>query len=350
MSSTRGDARSFWGACLCTLALVLAACGGTSSPGTSSSGAAPVTVKLACDRELSEVFIWDLGMFSSKYGITPQCTEIQSYNESLQAVSKGSVDAGVLGIPQMATMAAQNLTSLKVIAGYTDAGQNIIVRTGLNVNGWTDLDGKKICAPLSTGVGIMVQIAMLENNVNLSSIHLTDIGFVAQTAIQALQNGTCDALAYWSPVVDQAVADGFGKYDLAHLNLNTATTVGDANGVLVAGPSLLGNSTLTVNFLKAYVASMNYFTQHPAQWASDGAQVTGTSLTLLKSALPYQVATYHVDLAAAQKAAEFGPKFGFATTDVSAQIPNFVDLSYLATATGQSESTLMQPTPWSFSP
>ena len=65
-------------------------------------------------------------------------------------------------------------------------------------------------------------------------------------------------------------------------------------------------------------------------------------------ALPYQIATYHVDVAAAEKAAEFGPEFGFATSDVSAQIPNVVDLSYLAAATGESESTLMQPVPFTY--
>ncbi len=330
-------------------AAVLAACGSSSSSssstGTSSvapshaaSGGRTTTVKIACDRELSEVFLWDLGRFAKQFGINPQCVEIQSFDESLQAVSNGSTNAGVLGIPEISTVASKNLP-LKVIAGYTNGGQNIVVKNGINVSTWSDFEGKTICVPQGTGVAIMVDIALLQQHIPISKVTVRPIGFVTTTALQALAGGGCDALAYWSPVVDQAVSQNIGHYSKA-IDLNRATSLGGANGVLVANSSLYGNQTLLTNFLKAYVAAMNYYTEHTSQWASVGAQLTGTNVSLLTSALPHQQATYQVDVKAAEAAAAYAPQFGYGNAGSASKIPSLIDLSGLASATGQSTSSL----------
>jgi ABC-type nitrate/sulfonate/bicarbonate transport system substrate-binding protein len=297
-------------------------------------------VKIACDRELSEVFLWDLARFAKPYGIKPQCVQIQSFDESLQAVSNGSVSAGVLGIPQMSTVASKNLP-LKVIAGYTNGGQNIVIKNGVNVSSWSDFEGKSICVPQGTGSAIMVDIALLQQHVPISKVTIKPIGFVTTTALQALSGGQCDALAYWSPVTDQAVSQNIGHYSKA-IDLNRATTIGAANGVLLANSKLYGNKTLLSHFLKAYLASMSYYGAHPSQWASVGAQLTGTGVSLLTAALPHQQATYHVDVKAAQAAAAYAPKFGYGNTGIASKIPGLVDLSGLASITGQSTSTLEQ--------
>lgn len=328
---------------LAATALVAAACG---SSGSNSGGTtATTTVKIACDRELSEVFLWDLGTFAKKYGIDPQCVQIQSFDESLQAVSNGSVDIGVLGIPQMSTVASKGLP-LKIVAGYTNAGQNVVIRKGETINSWTDFQGKTICVPQGTGTAIMVNIALQQEGVDLSKVKVQGIGFVTSAALQAVQNGQCDALGYWSPVVDQAEQQGVAQYNTPAIDLNTATTIGAANGVMVANSHLYGNKTLIDNFMKAYVESMNYYKAHPDKWASIGAQVTGADQSLLAAALKHQEAVFNVDVKAAQAAAAYGPKFGYATSDVSAQIPGIVDVSALAQATGKSESDLTQPVPW----
>ncbi len=339
-------ARQALGALMGIVAIALiAGCGSSNkSPSASSNSASTsktlTTVKLACDRELSEVFIWNLSQFAKKYGINPKCVEIQSYDESLQAVSNGSVDAGVLGVPQISTVASKGLP-VKVIAGYTDGGQNLIVKTGLNITTWSGLEGKTVCVPQGTGVAIMVDIALLQQHVPVSKVDIRPIGFVTTTALQALSGGTCDALAYWSPVVDQAVSQKSGNY-VSTLDLNRATNLGAANGVLVANSTLYNNKTLLVNFLKAYVASMNYYKAHLSAWASIGAQLTGTGQSLLATALPHQQATYHVDLKAAEAAAVYAPKLGYGNAKIASKIPGVIDLSGLAAATGQSVASLEQ--------
>lgn len=337
--------RPIGGGLLGVAAVLLFACGGGGTTGSNSSNPPQTTVKIACDRELSEVFLWDLGSFSQKYGISPQCVQIQSFNESLQAVSNGSVDVGVLGIPQMSTVASKGLP-LKVVAGYTNAGQNIVIKNGETITTWSDFQGKTICVPQGTGTAIMVSIALEQQHVDISKVKIQGIGFVTSAALQAVQSGQCDGLGYWSPVTDQAVQQNIAHYATPGIDINTATTIQAANGVMVANSSLYGNKSLIDNFMKAYVESMNYYTAHPDKWASVGAQVTGADQALLAAALKHQEAVYNVDVAAAQAAAAYGPQFGFATTDASAQIPGIVDVSALAVATGKSASELTQPVPW----
>jgi ABC-type nitrate/sulfonate/bicarbonate transport system substrate-binding protein len=147
-------------------------------------------------------------------------------------------------------------------------------------------------------------------------------------------------------VVDQAVQQNLAHYVTPSVDLNTATSLGAANGVMVANSSLYGNKTLMQNFMKAYVESMKYYIANPDKWATVGAQLTGANQTLLAAALKHQQATFNVDVKAAEEAAKYGPKFGYATTDVSGQIPSIVDVSALSQVTGKSQSDLTQPVPW----
>src|SRR5574337_191822 len=55
--------------------------------------------------------------------------------------------------------------------------------------------------------------ARLSQSVRMAKkVKVQGIGFVTTAAIQGLQNGTCDALAYWSPVMEQAVDSGAAHF------------------------------------------------------------------------------------------------------------------------------------------
>jgi len=299
------------------------------------------TVKIGVYREISEAFLWNIGQFSRKYGIEPQFLEAGSYPEQLQAVAHGDDDIGIIGIPQIATLADKNLSSLKVVAGFSLGGQNIVVRKDINATSWKDLEGKTVGSPLSTGTGIMLQIALLESGADMSKVKLVQSGFTGTAELQALQSHQWDGLGFWSPVVDQAVVGGYAKY-VPGMDMN-ATSIGPANGVMVAGPSLLGNRTLLVNFLKAFTESMNYTRSNPNRWVDIAIQLTSTNNAVVRESLKHQDLSYDIDVQAAQKIAKYGPKFGFATTDVSSTVANFIDASYLAAATGKSVSDVTQP-------
>ncbi len=320
------------------LALMTTACG-LSQSGKDSTVRQPTTLKIGCYREISEAFLWDLSRFSQKYGITPECVEFAAYAESMQAVARGDVDLGYSGIPQIATAADGNL-SVKAVAGYGLGGQNIVLRKGVTASAWSDLQGKRICAPLPSGAGIMLRIALLENDVDLSKVQLIDSGFVGQANLQALQAGNCDGLVMWSPIVDTAVVDGYAHYATPLLDLSTATSIGAANGILFAGARLLKDRALLVDFLKAYTESLEFMRSHPDEWRSVAIQLTGVRSDVVAEALKHQGLNYNLDLAAARAAAKYGPQFGYAKSDVSSSVASFVDASFLSAATGKTAGEL----------
>lgn len=323
--------------------VALALTGIASGATAKTHSARSTVVKITCNREFSEVFLWDLGRFSAKYGITPKCIQVNTYDESLQALTNGSVSIGILGIEEVPTIAAKNLP-LKVVVGYTNAGQDIVIRNGENINKWSDFAGKTICVPQGTGVATMVQIALVSKGLE-KKVKVQGIGFVTTAAIQGLQNGTCDALAYWSPVMEQAVDSGAAHFSPG-IELNRATPIGAADGVMAANSQFYGNKTLAVNFLKAYVASLKYYSSHQSQWVAKAVELTGAKKNLAAQSLKHQVATYKVDLKACIAAAKFGPKVGYEPTDVSSKIRGIIDVSLLSAATGQSQTSLLGSVPF----
>ena len=320
---------------MATLVMVGTACGSSGSPQSGGTQSAKLTaVQVGCNRELSEVFLWGINPYLKRYGLIANCTEFPTYTASLQALAKGSIDVGIVGIPQLDTMAANGLSNVKVIAGYTLGGQNIVLGNQYkSVTSWQQLAGKTIGVPSGTGVAIMVDIALSQEHL-LTKVHTVSAGFNPSSVILALQKKQWTGFAYWSPVTDQAVQSGDGFYP-RNIDVN-CTTVGPANGLIAANTSFLQKKTEVVNFLKGYVASMAAMAADPQKWAMQGSELTSTPLNVTKSAINHQQPSYDIDVQAAKNAAPYGPVFGFAKTNAAGQIDNSVDASFLAQATGKS--------------
>jgi len=297
-------------------------------------------VSVGCSPTANEAFLYNLAKFSSKYGIAPTCETVATYPLSLEGVAQGSLDVAITGVPQVATIASSHLNNIKVVGGYEVAAQGLIFKNGFNPTSWSQLSGKNICGPGATGVGEMLRIAIAQKDVK--NVTLTETGYSPASNLQALKDGQCDALAMWSPVLDTAVADGYGHYS-KQVDLNTATTIGPGNAVLIAGKYMLNNRPLLVDFLKAYVQSMDYTRAHPTVWASLGAQLSGSSLRVVKESLAHGDISYDIDVKGAEAAARYGVEFGYATSDTSAIIRKYIDASYLAAATGLPVSAITKP-------
>jgi ABC-type nitrate/sulfonate/bicarbonate transport system substrate-binding protein len=321
---------------LAGLFMVVTGCGGGSTSSNSSSSSS-IVIKVGTGRDLVETFMADLARFTSKYGVNvtviPSDT---SYTEFVQGVSRGDYDIATIGYPQLASAIDTGLTSdVKVVAGFSAGGQNIVVRKGVTVSSWCDLQGKKVGSPLSTGTGIVLQIILKQNHCDLSKIQLIQGGFTGTPELQALQTAQWDAITYWEPIPAVAVVGGY-----AYRPQGVSMTDIPGNGLMLAGPKLLKNRSLMVNFMKGYVDAMEYYRQNPAVFIKNGSQFTGLSDTVTKQALSDIGVDYRVDLTEAKTIASYGTQFGFTKSDVSGRVADGVDLSFLAAATGKSQSEL----------
>jgi sulfonate transport system substrate-binding protein len=214
------------------------------------------------------------------------------------------------------------------------SGQNLIVRKGVDIKSWKDLEGKKIGRAPGTYASILFAVAAEINNVDLSKLNLVNTTAAGPAELQALKNGDLDGFVLWSPVIDRAVVDGYGYYP-ACCDIGATKEFGAGNQLLGANSEFLKDRKTVVNYLKAYVEAMDYYKKNQDKTLALVAQYTGANQALLGEAIKHSDWDYHVDVQQAVNIAKQGPKFGFTKADMSARVPSFIDLSYLAEATGK---------------
>lgn len=296
-------------------------------------------VRITTSRGVNFVALWGIEPFAEKYGLRTQISDTNTNAEMQRYIQSGDVQVGSVGYAQPAIMAEQNVHTVKIIAGIYRGGQNLIIRKGVEVKSWKDLEGKKIGRPPGTYAAILFTIAAEANHVDLSKVNLVNTTAAGTAELRALRNGDLDGLVMFSPTPDRAVVDGYAYYP-ACCDIGSTREFGDRNQILAANTAFLKDATTAVNFLKAFVEAQDYFQKHPDKAIDLIAQYTGVTKDVVREARQHATLENRVDIDTAVNLAKLGPKFGFTKTDQSDKVPAYFDLSYLSKATGKPVSAL----------
>jgi ABC-type nitrate/sulfonate/bicarbonate transport system substrate-binding protein len=316
-------------------------------PGQSAAAAKPAAqappepklVRISMARSIGASIIWGMEQFASKYGIKTEYVATGTNADMQRNVQSGQVELATLGHHSPGILADQDVNNVKVVAGLYSDGQNLIMRKGVDLPSWRDLDGKKIGRPPGTYVGILFTLAARVNNVDLARVNILDTTASGTTELQALKNGELDGFLLWGPVIDTAVVEGYGYYPPG-VDIGSTKEYGAGNQVLAANSDFLRDRQTAVNFLRAYVEAADYYTKNPDKWMDVAIQVTGADRAALAEAIKHLTIDYRMDTSTAVNVAKHGVEFGFTKADQSARVLEYVDFSYLAEATGQSVDRL----------
>lgn len=304
--------------------------------GAVAAGAAetqPDLVRITMARSLGMPALWGIGPFAAKYGIRTEVMDTTT-NAEMQHYLQSGVDVGSLGYQSPAVMAAQKVANVKIIGGIAVSGQNLIMRKGVALHSWKDLEGKRIGEPPGTYVSILFSLAAEVNHVDLTKVKIVNTTAAGTAELQALRSGDLDGLLLWSPIIDRAVVDGYAYYPPC-CDIGTTKEFGAGNQILAANTDFLKDRAKVVRFLKAFVEAEQYYSTHHDKAAALIEQYTGVSPAVITEALKHEVWDPRADIATAVNVAKEGPRFGFTTADMSGDVPGFFDLSYLAEATGR---------------
>lgn len=302
--------------------------------GGSASAQDSKLIRATLSRSLSAPFVWGFNSIGAKYGLRTEVVDGITNAEQQRNIQSGVVDIGSVGYQTAAIMAEQNVSNVKIIAGMYVSGQNLIMRKGVELNSWKDIEGKKIGRPPGSYAAILFTLAAEVNNVDLSKVNLVNTTAAGPAELQALKNGDLDGIVLWSPVIDRAVIDGYGYYPPC-CDIGATKEFGAGNQLLAANTEFLKDRKLAVTFLKAYVEAMDFYATNPEKTLELVAQYTGGTPAILSEALKHSRWTYRVDIQNAINVGKQGPKFGFTKGDMSAKVPALINLSYLAEATGK---------------
>jgi sulfonate transport system substrate-binding protein len=292
------------------------------------------TIRIATARAVNFVALWGITPFAEKYGLQTDIVVAMTNADQQRAIQLGGADVASLGYQSPAVMAEQGVSNIKVISGIYLGGQNLIMRKGVELRTWHDLEGKKIGRAPGTFAQILFILAAQANGVDVSKINLVNVTAAGTAELQALKNGDLDGLVLFSPTVDRAVVEGYGYYPPC-CDISSTTTFGGRNQILAANTDFLKDRQTVVNFLKAFTEAEIFYAQHKDKAAQIITQFAGVSRDVVDEALKHATLDYRVDVPTAVAVAKEGPNFGFTKQDMSDKVASFFDLSYLADATGK---------------
>jgi ABC-type nitrate/sulfonate/bicarbonate transport system substrate-binding protein len=319
------------------VALMTAVC----APGWSSDANAQSDkklVRITMARSVSAIPLWGIGPFAEKQGLRTEYLPAGTNAEMQRNVQSG-VEIGTLGYQSPAVMAEQNVGNIKIVAGVQSGGQNLIMRKGVELRSWKDLEGKRIGRPPGSYVAILFTLAARENGVDVSRLNLINTTAAGPAELQALKAGDLDGLVLWSPIIDRAVVEGYGYYP-ACCDIGQTASFGGGNQILSANADFLKDRGTAVKFLKAFSESLDFYVKNPNKAVSLISEYTGVTKDVIAEAWKHGVWDSRADVKTMINVAKEGPTFGFTKADMSGKVSDYVDMSYLSEATGKAADQL----------
>lgn len=298
-------------------------------------GADPV-VRIAASRGVVSAPIWNVTNHAAKLGFSVQMSVLFTYADQQRAAQSGQAEGATTGINNPAIMADQGIGNLRYIAGQQFGGQNLILRKGVVADTWKALEGKTIGVVPGTYARVLFLVAAQEGGADLEKIKVVNVS-VGATALEALRKGDIDGFVLFAPMTDQVVVEGIGFYP-PKLDIG-ACSLGPANGGILAGTEFLANKPLALNFMKAYLASIQEM-QDEAAFTKVAMQLAGINAAVAKEAFGNMVFSEAIDMKAITEAARLGPRFGFTRADVSDKVAALVDFGPLMAASGKTPAQL----------
>jgi sulfonate transport system substrate-binding protein len=293
----------------------------------------PTLVRVTLARSVSAVPLWGIGPFAEKAGFRVEFIPAAT-NADMQRNLQSGVELGTLGYQSLAIMAEQNINNVKIVAGEQLGGQNLITRKGVALKSWKDLEGKRIGRAPGSYAAILFTLTATENGVDMSKVHLVNTTSAGPAELQALKSGDLDGLVLWSPVIDRAVVDGTAYYPTC-CDIGKSKNYGAGNQIIAANTAFLEKRATAERFLKAYAESLDYYVKNPDKAVALINTYTGVSKDIIAEAWKHGIWDVRVDVRTMVNVAKQGPAFGFTNADMSAKVPQYVDMSYLSAATGK---------------
>ena len=301
-----------------------------------ADGAEGPVVQIAASRGVVSAPVWNVANHASRYGFSTRMSVLFTYADQQRAAQNKQTELATTGINNPAILADQGITNLRFVAGQQFAGQNLILRKGVTANAWRDLEEKTIGVVPGTYVRALFLIAAQEGGADLSKIKLVNVS-VGATALEALRKGDVDGFVLFAPMTDQVVLEGIGYYP-PKLDVG-ASSLGPANGGILANTDFLADKKLAVSFMKAYADSLHEM-QNEAAFVKVATQLAGIQPAVAQEAFRNLYFSEMIDVRAITEAAKLGPRFGYTKSDVSAKMAGLIDFGPLMAATGKTQQQL----------
>lgn len=337
-------------AVLCSLALLATACGGDDGAADGGGGGrADISVPEADAGDLPpaedgtgtirvaslpiphNVQFIELEQFAEAYGLDVEWVSFQRYSDTQLAVSRGDVAFAAAGYHTIALDTAP--TNVDIVAGGNAGAQSLVIRDGVEVDGWDDLAGLRIGVAPNSGPDVQFTLAAREAGFDVDSIERVNFTTIGPPTLVALRNGEIDGMLCWEIACAQAVTEGQASY--APMDIGENPT-GNANTLMLANREWVeAHPNATTLLVKAYVDAVEHFRDNPTEWVTAVTAATGSDdAEVLEAALDTISLEWELYRDRALATAAAYAEFGVSERDMSEEVDDYLNYEFLERATG----------------
>ncbi len=270
-----------------------------------------------------------------KMNIDLKLVEFVRYADARTALLANSLDIATVGPADLAIALAGGSRNMVGIMGVGSSPKYVIGRKGVQLDSWKDLQGKKVGIAPGSAVWFQFAATLTEKNVPYNSFTAVNIPGGGANFNQALKRGDVDAIVTWEPFESIPVVEGYG-YFAKPLEYSQSKAVGAELGMIAASRVAWASKKDAVQrFVWAYLKAMEQLAASPDKFAEAYAQLTGLPLdTSRAAAAPIKLGGV-VDLDQIKRQAAAFHKLGVIPKDVSGEIAEFWDTSFVKNAGGR---------------
>jgi sulfonate transport system substrate-binding protein len=281
------------------------------------------------------VFYYMAELCPQKYGFAIQHVQTGRYTDRILLLQKGDIQFAAGGYSVVANIIEENI-AVVAVSGNINGAYGLLIRKGVDVKNWKDLEGKKVAAASNSIVEHHVIVSARERGADLAKINMIKM-VPGPAALIALQRGDIDAISSWEPWLAQGVAKDFGYVPLDMAD----NSIGPINGLTQVNRDWLAkNRDLALRFVRCQLEAMDYLTSRPDEFARMAPRWVNVDAQTVQFAMK----NFRYDPNMYQKNAEVYVgllhQLGLSKTNTADRIATAYDYSLLQEITGKTPEQL----------
>jgi ABC-type nitrate/sulfonate/bicarbonate transport system substrate-binding protein len=216
-----------------------------------------------------------LGDELKKLGINLKLVEFVRYADARTALLAGSLDIATVGPADLAIALSQGSTNVIGLMGVGASPKYVIGRTGVKLDSWDDIKGKKVAIAPGSAVWFQYAATLIEKGIPYGSFQAINIQGGGANFDQALKKGEVDAIVSWEPFESIPVMEGYGFF-AKNLEYGQSKAVGPELGMVMTTKDMVEKKRPVVERLVwAYLKIQGELAASPEKFAQAYARLTG---------------------------------------------------------------------------
>ncbi len=268
----------------------------------------------------------------ARLGVELEMVNFLRYADIRTALASGSIEVGAIGPADVPIAVSQGLRNIVGLYGVGTSAKHPIVRTGVTLDKWEDLIGKKVGIAPGSAVWFQFAATLVEAGVPYGRLNVVNIQGGGQPFLQGLQRGDIDLFIGWEPFESMAVSQGLA-FRQTKLDYSQSKAVGAELGMVGATRTAIDTKREALRrFVFAYLKVQAEISSSKDKLAEAVSAWTGLPAEVAKNVAADMTLGQFLTLEQIQAQAKTFHQLGVIQRDVSGEMGQFFDQSILAAA------------------